>query len=77
MCFSRVPYFEVSGSGVNVYMYVSINPRPVHVGFVVNKVTLGPPEYLVFDCQYHFTNAQYSFIYQVLMLYNLSNWQCG
>jgi len=47
------------------------NPRLIHVGFVVDNVALGklPLHLLLLSCQYHATNALYTFIH----LYNLSN----
>jgi hypothetical protein len=40
------------------------NPRPVYVGFVVNKVTLTgfPPSTSLFSCQYNFAIASHSFV---------------
>jgi hypothetical protein len=34
------------------------------------------PATLIFPCQYHSTNAPYSFIHLPLMLYDLNNYQC-
>jgi hypothetical protein len=45
------------------------DPRPVHVGFVVGKVTLGQ---VSFSCHFHFTSAPDSFIHLSPMLHNLS-----
>jgi hypothetical protein len=55
----------------------SFDPRPVLVGFVVDKVALGqvfPPSTLVFPSHSYSTSAAYSFILQSPVLYNPGNW---
>jgi hypothetical protein len=56
------------------------NPRPVHVGFVVDKVAMRQvfsPLLPIFPCHYYSTNAPQSFLIPLSpMLYNLCTWRC-
>jgi hypothetical protein len=55
----------------------NFDPRPVLVGFVVDKVALGqvfPPRASVFPSHSHSTSAAYSFIQPPSVLYNPGNW---
>ena len=49
------------------------DPRSVHVRFDVDKVAVGQAfsQYFSFPCQYHSTNAPYSFIHLPPTLYNV------
>jgi hypothetical protein len=49
-----------------------VDPMPVHMGFVVDKVALG--QVLQFPCDYDFITGPYSFL--LLILHNLSNGWC-
>jgi len=52
--------------------------RPVHVGFVVDRVAQARGlslEHVIFPCQYHLTNVPQPFIHLSLALCNLSSWK--
>lgn len=68
-------WLRPSVTGPSIWSSVS-NPRLVHIGFMVDKSALGQVFFLnvsFLPCQYHSTNAQYSFIHLPPMMYNLSN----
>lgn len=52
--------------------FITINSRPVHLRFVVDKVVLGPvpPRDSVLPCQYYSNNVPYS----VGLSWITSNW---
>jgi len=61
---------EVVSSGLSLFSS-KLNPRPIHVGFMVAKVVLRfSSEYFVSLHQYHSTNVPRSFSDVSLMLYS-------
>jgi len=51
------------------------DPRPVHMGFVVDQVTLGQNflQALQFSCTYNFTSSLHLFIHLPVTSHNLNN----
>ena len=67
-----LPWLRQSVAGFSPW-WTEFSPRVFHVGFMVNKVAVGPvflPAFQ-FPCQYHSTNAPYSFIHLPRTLYNV------